>query len=333
MKNYYETLGVDEKTTQDDIKKAYRQLSKQYHPDVNPNGEEKFKEIAEAYDNVGDEKKRANYDNIRNNPFGGNMNSGFDLHDMFEQMVNNQRQVNRVPDKVIAFEITPTESFFGVKKDIEFEMLNNCGGCNGSGGDREICHTCNGHGFIIRSFGTGMFQQQVQTTCDSCRGVGSTIKKPCNVCVGNGRKKEIQKISVKIPANADNGDFMRVKGKGDYYPQNNMYGDLILKIVMNENTPFQKNGMDLIYNKKLNVIEMLLDDTMDIEHPEGTLRITSPKVMDTEKPLRIPNKGYKTAQGTGNFYIKLSVIKNEDLDDELKTKIKDLLKKTDNIVN
>jgi DnaJ-class molecular chaperone len=112
-----------------------------------------------------------------------------------------------------------------------------------------------------------------------------------------------------------------------------MYGDLILKIVMNENTPFQKNGMDLIYNKKLNVIEMLLDDTMDIEHPEGTLRITSPKVMDTEKPLRIPNKGYRTAQGTGNFYIKLSVSKGEEISDEVKNKIKELLKQTDNVTN
>lgn len=332
MKNYYEILGVDEKATQDEIKKAYRQLSKQYHPDVNPQGEEKFKEIAEAYDNVGDENKRSNYDNMRNNPFA-NMGGGFDIHDMFDQMVNGQRNVKRAPDKVMVFEITPVESFFGVKKDIEFDMLNNCGGCNGSGGDREICHTCNGHGHIIRSFGTGMFQQQIQMACNVCNGVGSTIKNPCNTCYGSGRKKESQKISVKIPANADNGDFMRVKGKGDYHAQNNMYGDLILKIVMNENTEFQKSGHDLIYNKKLDVLNIITDDTIDIEHPEGTLRISIPKTLDSDKPLRIPGKGYKTPQGNGNFYIRLSIQKNNEIDQEIRNKIRELLQKSDKVPN
>jgi molecular chaperone DnaJ len=333
MKNYYEILGVDETATQDEIKKAYRQLSKQYHPDVNPEGEEKFKDIAEAYDIIGDKDKREDYNQKKNNPFANMGGSGFDIHDMFEHMVNNQRQTRKAPDKIIDFEITPVESYFGVKKDIDFEILNNCGGCNGSGGDREICHSCNGHGFIIRNFGTGMFQQQVQMACQTCQGAGSQIKTPCNVCNGNGRKKEKQKLSVSIPPNADDGDFMRVKNKGDYYAQINSHGDLLLKIVMSENSTYQKSGMDLIYNKKLDAIEMLLSNTMDIEHPDGTLRISAPKNMDTEKPLRIPNKGYRTNHGNGNFYIKLSVSKGEEISDEVKNKIKELLKQTDNITN
>ena len=101
MKNYYEILGVDEKATQEDIKKAYRKLSKQYHPDVNPNGEEKFKDIAEAYDNIGDENKRKDYDNRRNNPFGGM--GGFDINSMFEQMVNGGNRPPKAPDKIIDF--------------------------------------------------------------------------------------------------------------------------------------------------------------------------------------------------------------------------------------
>jgi molecular chaperone DnaJ len=333
MKNYYEILGVDETATQDEIKKAYRQLSKQYHPDVNPEGEEMFKDIAEAYDNIGDQKKREAYNNRRNNPFEGMRGGGFGVHDIFEQMVNNQRQTRKVPDKVIGFEITPVESYFGVKKEIDFEILNNCGTCNGSGGSREVCYTCNGHGIIIQNFGTGMFQQQIQMTCNACQGSGSNIKTPCNDCNGDGRKKENQKINVKIPSNADNGDFMRVKGKGDYYPQINSHGDLLLKIVMSENTPFEKSGIDLIYNKKIDVIEMFLGETMDIDHPDGLLRISTPKNLDTEKPLRIPNKGYKTTHGNGNFYIKVSVSKGEEISDEVKNKIKELLKQTDNVTN
>ena len=102
---------------------------------------------------------------------------------------------------------------------------------------------------------------------------------------------------------------------------------------MSENYTYQKSGMDLIYNKKLDAIEMLLSNTMDIEHPDGTLRISAPKNMDTEKPLRIPNKGYRTNHGNGNFYIKLSVSKGEEISDEVKNKIKELLKQTDNITN
>jgi molecular chaperone DnaJ len=333
MKNYYEILGVSEDATQDDIKKAYRKLSKQYHPDVNPEGEEKFKDIAEAYDNIGEPKKREDYNMRRNNPFAEMGGGGFDIHSMFEQMVNGQRQQRRAPDKVITLEITPVESYFGVKKEITVDILENCVNCNGSGGDRHICNTCNGNGFVLQIFGTGMFQQQIQMTCNVCNGHGSKIVRHCGTCNGNGRTKKVQKINVSIPSNSDNGDFMRVKGKGDYSNQSNLHGDLILKININENTQFQKSGYDLIYNKKIDVLNIIIDDTIDIEHPEGTLRISTPKNLDSDKPLRIPGKGYKTPQGNGNFYIKLTIQKNNEIDQEIRDKIRDLLEKSNKVSN
>ena len=333
MKNYYDILGVSEDATQDDIKKAYRKLSKQYHPDVNPEGEEKFKDIAEAYDNIGDPNKREEYNVRRNNPFSGMGSGGFDIHSMFEQMMNGQRQQRRAPDKVINLEITPVESYFGVKKELNIDILENCANCNGSGGDRHICNHCNGNGFIYQIFGTGMFKQQIQMTCNICNGVGSKIVRHCGTCNGNGKTRKPQKINVSIPPNTDNGDFMRVKGKGDYSNSTNTNGDLILKINLNENTEFQKSGYDLVYNKKIDVVDLIINDSIDIDHPEGTLRISVPKTLDSDKPLRIPGKGYKTPQGNGNFYIKLTMQKNTDIDQDIKNKIKELLKKTDNVPN
>ena len=165
-----------QKQTQDEIKKAYRKLSKQYHPDVNPQGEEKFKEVSEAYEHIGDETKRAEYENMRKNPFHGMGNGGFDMHSMFEQMMGMKgRQQAKAPDKVLDILLTPTESFFGVKKDIEYEVFEKCSPCDGSGGERTYCNTCGGKGVIIQIIGTGLFRQQIQMECSGCRGLGYVL--------------------------------------------------------------------------------------------------------------------------------------------------------------
>jgi molecular chaperone DnaJ len=332
MKNYYDILGVQESSTQDEIKKAYRKLSKQYHPDVNPQGEEMFKEISEAYDNIGDENKRADYDNRRKNPFQGfDVGSGgFDINSIFEQMMNgggrptNQRIV--VPDKIIEVTLNPVESYFGIKKDIEFVANIQCNPCQGEGGERKICTTCNGSGHIIKVFGTGLFRQQVQTACNICNGSGSMLTQKCPICVGSGVNQTKEKLNINIPKNVDNGDFMRVRKKGDYYNQIKDRGDLILKVNMDNSQEFEKINIDLVYKKKLQVSELLLSNTLEIEHPEGKLKISLPDNLDTDKPLRIPNKGFYDNTVRGNFYIKLSVIKNKNLSENEINKINEILK-------
>lgn len=328
MKNYYDILGVEESATQDDIKKAYRKLSKQYHPDVNPEGEEKFKDISEAYDNIGDPQKRSKYDNMKNNPFAGMGGGGFDFQDIFEQMMGGggRQQQPIAPDKVINLKITPVESYFGIKKDIEYNVLDKCDPCNGSGGDRKICNHCNGQGFIIQVFGTGMFKQRLQSACGACNGAGTVIMKPCITCHGKGLTQKKEKILVTIPANVDNGDFMRIRGKGDYNLGVNNKGDLILKIDMVNDGGFEKIGYDLIYNKKTTPVDILLNDKIEIPHPDGDIRISMPETLDTNTPLRVNGKGYKTPNGNGSLYIKLSVNKTGNLPNEIKEKIKDILK-------
>jgi len=329
MKNYYEILGLSETATQDEIKKAYRKLSKQYHPDVNPDGDEKFKEIAEAYENIGDENKRRDYDNRKNNPFAGMGNGAFDIHSMFEQMMGmNVNRKPKAPDKTIEIEISPVESFMGVEKELKINSKVKCRPCDGSGGDKRICETCKGNGYIIQIFGTGMFKQQIQMNCNVCNGSGTIIYNPCKTCFGTTVINENETLKVQIPRNVDNGDFMRLKSKGDYYSQIKSRGDLILKVNLNQKDGFEKLGNDLIFNKKVNVVDLLLDDYMDIPHPEGNLNITLPEKIDTERPMRIFNKGYSTPEGRGNFYIKLSIFRENKINDEYKNKIKEILKQT-----
>jgi molecular chaperone DnaJ len=328
MKNYYDILGVNENASQEDIKKAYRKLSKQYHPDVNPDGEEKFKDISEAYDILGDDGKKNNYDNQRKNPFGS-FNGGFDVHSVFEEMMNGIRRP-KAPDKTYDLHITPIESYFGVDKELYVTNHNMCGGCNGDGGKRGTCNTCNGSGVIIQVVGTGMFKQHFQTTCGNCKGNGSVIVNPCKVCDGSGTKLEDMKINVKIPANVDNGDFLKLKNKGDYYHKIG-HGDLILKVVCNPADNYEKIGFDLIYSKKVSPLELLLEDKFEVKHPDGDLVLTVPEKLDTNKPLRILNKGYKTDRGVGNFYVKIIVDKTTNLDPVLKNKIKDVLKQSSDI--
>jgi molecular chaperone DnaJ len=324
MKNYYDILDLNENASQDEIKKAYRKLSKQYHPDVNPQGEEKFKDISEAYDILGDESKKNNYDTQRKNPFGGE----FDIHSMFEQMMNGgQRRQRKAPDKVFEVEINVLESYRGVEKEILVPRSVDCKPCNGEGGKKVKCSNCEGSGIIIQAIGTGMFRQHIQMTCNICRGNGKIIVDPCKVCNGHGNNNENFKFKIKIPANSDNGDFLKMRNNGDFY-QGVGYGDLILKIKCLPVDGFEKVGLDLIYNKKISPMDLIIEDKIEVKHPDGDLILSVPEILDSSKPLRILNKGYKNSINSGNFYIKFNVEKNGNIDPIKKIKIKEILKES-----
>ena len=333
MKDYYSILGVSEKATQDEIKKAYRKLSKQYHPDVNPEGEEIFKDVSEAYDNIGDENKRNQYDSMKNSPFGG-MGGGFDIHSMFEQMMNGgQQQRQKAPDKVLNLNIVPQESFFGVNKDIEYMVANCCDSCNGNGGERTLCNHCKGNGYVTQQFGTGMFKQVVQSACPQCNGQGSTIKVTCKSCIGKGLKIVKEIVNVSIPKNVDNGDFLRLQNRGDYNLNVKRKGDVILNVNMVNDGGFEKMGRDLVYGTKMTPLNIIMNDQIEIPHPEGTIKVSLPNDFDSDRPLRVIGKGYKYSDGIGNLYVKVSVKNDSKLNEDLIKSIKDLLEHPNNIPN
>jgi molecular chaperone DnaJ len=302
MNNYYEILGVSKDATQDDIKRAYRKLAIQYHPDKNPDGDEKFKQIAEAYDIIGNETKRIDYDNRLNNPFagGGNRMSYEDfISQMFGNQNNNQKR-KTAPDKIIKVQISPIESYKGLDKKINYIKDNKCNICNGGGGDQQACNTCGGAGFQIKSFGTGFMTQQIRTSCGTCGGRGYTLIHRCYNCGGNGVKPNTNEINIKLPIGVDSGQYLKLADLGDF--RNGEYGDLVIQIEVVAQDGFEKINNDLIYNLFLN-LEEVKQDTFTIPHPNGNLIMNALKTFDTSKPLRLRGKGY---QG-GDMYVKLNV--------------------------
>jgi molecular chaperone DnaJ len=318
MKDYYKILGVDKKSTKDEIKKAYRSLSKKFHPDVNPEGGEKFKQIAEAYDVLSDDKKRQQYDNP--NPFGNGSNPFEDLFNGFNQ----QRRKPTAKNKVIKIQVTPIESYFGVNKPITFQNNTTCNSCAGSGGKKNLCQTCKGSGNIRQKIGSSFFTQVIDTPCVKCNGTGHIMIDPCFNCGGIGVKQNIEQIGVDIPKNINNGDHLRIKGKGDYTP-NIGYGDLILQVEVINEDGFEKINNDLIYTKKVTLSDLLLNKPILLPHPDGDLNLRIPLNTELIKPLRLRGKGYKSQNYVGDFYIKINVI-NADIDDNTKKEILDILK-------
>ena len=313
MKDYYQILNINKNASQGDIKKAYRKLSKQYHPDVNPQGEEKFKDIAEAYDILGNETKKKQYDNP--NPFGGNP------FDMFNQQRTQQRRP-KIKDKVMRVTLSPEESFKGLDKELTYKSKVSCELCVGTGGDKKGCTSCAGRGVHRQKMGTGFFTQVVESTCPTCRGTGQIVINPCMNCQGEGAIDKFKNIKVTIPKSVDNGDFLRVNGKGDFI--NGIQGDLLVQINLIK-SKYEKVGKDLVYQLFLSPVDMITNKTFVVPHPEGELQINLPINLSTEKPLRLKSKGFVTQNGIGDFYIKVAIT-NKEITDEDKTKLEEFLK-------
>lgn len=302
MKDYYKILEIEENASEEDIKKKYRALSKKYHPDVNPDGAEKFKEIAEAYEILGDKNRRENYHAQKNNPYKGTQ-----FEDIFSQMFGgaappnfNQPRRKSAPDKIVKVQITPLESYKGIDKTVRYIKNNQCQLCNGAGGEQQVCGSCRGQGFQIKTFGTGFMVQQVRTACPTCAGRGYTLIHRCHSCLGQGFKGEASEVLVKLPVSVDSGEFLKIENQGDF--RNGEYGDLVIQIEVVPSDGYEKINNDLVYNLFLN-LEEIKSDKYKIPHPDGDLMTSAPRIFDTSRPLRLRGKGYKG----GDMYVKLNV--------------------------
>jgi len=285
--NFYDVLGLEETATQEEIKKKYRKLAKENHPDAGGN-EDLFKKISSAYDILGDEQKRQQYDNQRKNPFGG----GFNMNDMFNSFFNQRttKQQRQTHTSNITVNIGTLNSFNGGKHTLSYKRQTMCQPCNGSGGDKKPCQTCGGSGSVVKQVGSGMFVQLIQMGCDSCHGTGSILINPCFMCAGVGSKPEMKVLDISLPHGIDNGQFLRLQGMGDY--KHGIYGDLVVRIDLKPQDGFNKVDNHLVYDAYLN-LEDLKVGNITIPHPEGTLNIKLPKHFDTSKPLRVKSKGFK----------------------------------------
>lgn len=307
MNNYYEILGVSKDATQDEIKKVYRKLAVQYHPDKNPDGADKFKEISEAYNIIGDEQKRREYDAKLSNPFmGRNQYNDSMFEDMINQMFGNRgfNQQPKRPEKIIDVQIGVIDSYKGISKTISYNKKVNCTDCNGSSGEKTSCTACQGQGYLSQRAGTGMFTQYVRTICPSCSGSGFKLVNACYTCSGTGSKDVFDSVNITFPKNVDTGQMLKLSQRGDTV--DGIVGDLFLRIILVPQDNYEKQGNNLLLTKFFN-IDDLKQDEFKINHPDGDLMVKMPKDFNTQVPLRLKNKGFVTNMGNGDLIVKMDV--------------------------
>ena len=305
MENYYDILGVGENATSDEIKKSYRKLAMEHHPDKG-GSEEQFKRISEAYEILGDDTKRIQYDNQRKNPFGG----GSSIFEEFFNSFNNRQRQQVVPDKIIDLDISIFESYNSVEKTFTYQKNDMCNTCNGVGGEKTKCGTCNGTGVHMIRMGNGFFSQVIHQPCSHCKGSGFLYKTVCKTCQTKTTIPKTETIKIKIPHGVGDGQFFKMQNKGDYH--NGVYGNLVVRVRIVPENNFEKINNDLVYNCYLDYKE-LINESVQIPHPDGNISVKLPEIFDTTKQLRVRGKGFKL-ENNGDLIINLHVkFKRKDL--------------------
>ena len=307
-KDYYDVLGVDKTATDKDIKKAYRKMSKQYHPDVNSEdgAEDKFKEVAEANEVLSDKVKRENYDTF-GDPNGQQGGAGFDINDIFNQMNGNrggrqQRRQARGRDLRVNVKLTMEEVFNGTKKKFKYKKRKKCGVCDGSGGELEQCTQCNGAGTIKQVMNTPFGKMMQESNCNGCGGTGKKIKTPCKSCKGQGATTMEETLEIDIPRGISDGEMMVGRGSGDY-ARGGIAGDLIIQIVELPHERFRRNGFDLHYRLPMTYDTLVLGGPVEVSTINGKIKITMKEGSSIGETLRIPGKGLVREGITGDLLI------------------------------
>ena len=311
--DYYALLGVARNASEEDIRRAFRRKAMEYHPDrnKNPDAEEKFKEINEAYQVLSDSKKRAQYDRFgkagvsggaqgAGSPFDGFEGfGGFgDIFDSFFGGASTRvgRQPRRGGDLQQQVTLTFEESVFGASREIEINRLEMChhcsGACNEPGTSVDTCTDCRGSGQVRRSQRSVFGQFTQVAPCHSCRGKGSIINTPCTVCRGAGRERRKRKIEVKIPSGIDHGMQVRINGEGDVGSDGGGSGNLYVAVGVQEHNLFQRDGTDIVYTLPLNVAEAALGVEKSIPTVDGfEEELKLPQGTQPGAEFRIRNKG------------------------------------------
>ena len=321
---FYDRLGVSKDASQDEIKKAYRKMSKKYHPDINkePGAEEKYKEVQEAYETLGDEQKRAAYDQYgaagANGGFGGGT-GGFDgfnggagfggFEDIFSSFfggggaTRNPNAPRQGDDLQYRVDLTFEEAVFGVEKEVSYNREATCETCSGTGakpGTSPVtCSRCHGQGVINVDTQTPLGMMRRQVTCDVCHGTGKEIKDPCPTCHGSGHEKKSHKVSVKIPAGVETGQQIRLQGQGEAGFNGGPYGDLFVIIKVLPSKEFERDGSTIYYSMNISFVQAALGDTVEVPTVHGKVELTVPAGTQTGKTFRLRGKGAPKLRGGG----------------------------------
>ncbi len=334
-RDYYEVLGVQRSASEDEIKKAFRRLARQFHPDVNKekSAEAHFKEINEAYEVLGDADKRRAYDRLGHaafagagataNPFEG---FGFGINDIFEQFfgaaaagtarrAGTQRGADLRYELTISFE----EAVRGCQKEIEIPRWETCPNCHGNGAQPGTstarCTACQGTG-EIRRVQQSIFGQFVNVmVCDRCRGEGRVITTPCERCRGQGRVRNVRRVTVNIPAGVDDGINVRVTGEGEVPPRGGTPGNLFVALTVKPHEYFKRQGTDIIYELPVSFADATLGAEVEVPTLDGKEMIKIPTGTQSGRSFRLKGKGVPIVHSTnrGDQHVMVKVVTPQTL--------------------
>ncbi len=355
-RDYYEILGVNKSASGEEIKKSYRKLAMQFHPDRNPGNKEaeaKFKEATEAYEVLKDEQKRAGYDNYghqgANGGFGGGGQGGqggfgdFDFNDNFNNFGDifgdfgrgggkKRSSSTRGSDVRYNVEISLKEAFEGATKNISFKIASVCASCNGAGGDKNEkpvdCSTCKGSGKIRVQQGFFI----VERTCTTCSGAGQIIKNPCKTCGGEGRVNKEKKLSVKIPAGVDDGNKIRLTNEGEAGQRGGGAGDLYVFISVKKHDFFARDEENIYCEVPIKFTTAALGGTIEVPIIDGTKAgLKIPEGTQNGQQFRLKSNGMSVLNAggrRGDMFIKVAI----ETPVKLSAEEKNLLQKLDDLM-
>ncbi len=357
-RDYYEVLGIEKSASQDDIKKAYRKLAKKFHPDMNQDNkaqaEEKFKEVSEAYEVLADPQKKQRYDQYGHagisNSFGGD---GFqwqdfthyqDISDIFGDFGGGsifdmffgggrRRQSSTGPargsDLRYDIQISLKEAAGGLAKTLDIPHSVKCEECGGSGAEKgstpQTCGTCHGSGQVKQVQRRGYSQFISIGACPACMGTGQTIDRPCKRCSGRGSVRKTSRIEVNIPAGADNGTRLRLRGEGEAGMRGGPSGDLYVVVHVEDNPKFQRQGPHLLTEVEIDFVQAALGDEITLETIDGKVSMSIPTGTQPGDVFRLKGKGIPVmgGHGKGDLHVKVNLAVPKKLSVEQKRILKE----------
>lgn len=352
MRDFYEILEVGRDATEDDIKKSYRRMAMLYHPDKNdaPDAEERFKEVAEAYEVLRDGKKRASYDRYGHAAFNQKGRSGgFEHVDLsealnifmrdfggmggFDSLFGGGRspaEARRGQDIRVTVRLTIVEVATGAKRTIKLRTLVACGACRGAGsasGTRPTtCTTCGGAGEVRRATRSVFGQFVSVAPCPSCAGEGSIILSACDACRGEGRLKGERSVSVEVPAGVSSANYITLRGQGAAGPRNGPQGDLVVMIEVKDDDRFERHGEDLITDLPVAFSQAAIGAELIVPSPWGDEAVTVPSGVQSGTILRLKGKGLPRLgrSGNGDLNVRIHVWTPDQLNEEQRKLFREL---------
>jgi molecular chaperone DnaJ len=345
-KDYYKLLGVEKNATQDEIKKAFKKLAMQHHPDRQGGDEKKFKEINEAYQVLGDAGKRSKYDQFgsdfeQQGGFGGaswedfmsaargqgagNGNfsfdfGGVDLGDIFGDFFGGvggrsrrgQRQA-RGNDIQVDVQIDFKDACFGIEKELSLRKQSKCDVCAGSGSEPgsklDTCHICKGQGQVVQMQRTFLGSMQTVATCPDCNGRGQKPSKKCKHCGGDGILSKTNNIQVKIPAGIDDNQSIRLTGHGEATPHGGQSGDLYVRVHVKLQNIFQRDGFDVYTENEISFSQAVLGDKIEVETIDGQIKVVVPEGTESGQLIRLKGRGVQHIERSirGDHYVRVKI--------------------------